>query len=72
MPVTTQQVTKAALQLPDRERLSVATAIWKSLGASDETLADFAALARAQELDAGKIAPQTQSEVFGLARAALR
>ena len=72
MAATTQQVTEAALRLPDRERLSVATAIWKSLGASDDALADLAALARAQELDAGKVAPRTHAEVFGHARAALR
>ncbi len=70
--VSTQQVTEAALKLPDRERLSVAAAIWKSLGASEDTLDDLAALTRAQELDAGKVEAKSQSEVFRRARAALR
>lgn len=72
MVVSTQQVTEAALQLPERDRLSVARAIWKSFGASDEVLADLMAFARAQELDEGKVAPLTQNDVFARARAALR
>ena len=69
---TAQQVTEAALRLSNRERLNVATAIWRSLGASEDVLADLAGLARAQDLDTGKIKPKTQSEVFQHARAAIR
>ena len=72
MVVSTQAVTEAALQLSESERLSVASAIWKSFGATDDAVADLAAFARAQELDSGKTAPLTQAEIFAKARAALR
>ena len=72
MTARAQQITDAALQLPERDRLSVATAIWKSMGASDDSLADLAAVTRAQELDFGKVTPKTQAEVFKTARAVLR
>lgn len=71
MTASTQQITEAALKLPERDRLTVATAIWKSMGASDESLADVAALARARELETGKVTPKSQAEVFQKARAVL-
>ena len=72
MTARAQQITDAALQLPERDRLSVATAIWKSMGASDDSLADLAAVTRAHELDSGKVTPKTQAEIFKTARAVLR
>ena len=69
MTASAQQITEAALKLPARDRLTVVTAIWKSMGASDESLADVAALARAHELETGKVTPKSQAEVFQKARA---
>ena len=66
-----QQITEAALKLNDRERLRIATAIWKSFGASDESVADLIALTRSYELESGKVTPKTQAEVFRNARAVL-
>ena len=71
MSASPEQITEAALQLPERDRLRIATAIWKSVGASEETLADLAALARAHELESGRIQPRTQEEIFKNARAVL-
>jgi len=71
MPVTPQQVTEAALSLPEGDRLRVAAAIWKSVGASEEALNDLAALVRSHELESGQVTPKTQTEVFKNARAAL-
>ncbi|MBI2516558.1 MAG: hypothetical protein HYV95_06540 [Opitutae bacterium] len=70
MPANPQQITEDALKLPKRDRLRVATAIWKSMGASDEALHDLAALVRSHELDSGKVTPKSQAEVFKNARAA--
>ena len=67
----TEQVTAAALKLTEKDRLQVASAIWKSVGGSEEHLADLAALARAQEFETGKAKPKSQSEVFQKARAVL-
>lgn len=72
MVATSEQITDAALRLPDRERFELATAIWKSLGASDDVLADLTAFIRAQQLDSGRVAPRTHAEVFGRARTAVR
>ncbi len=69
--MSTQQITEAALKLPESDRLQVASAIWKSMGASDELLADLAALARSHELESGQVTPKTQTEVFNKARAVL-
>ncbi len=71
MVLSTQQITDAALHLPERERLGIAAALWRSLGGNEESLADLAALARAHELDSGAIAPKSKQEVFAKARAAL-
>jgi len=71
MTTGAKHVTEAALKLPARDRLQVASAIWKSVGGSEEELADLAALSRAHELDSGKVTPKTQAEVFRKARAAL-
>jgi len=71
MTVCTKQITEAALKLPDRERLRIATAIWKSFGASEDSVADLDALVRSHELETGKDAPKTQAEVFKKARAGL-
>ncbi|MBI3884136.1 MAG: hypothetical protein HY302_00140 [Opitutae bacterium] len=71
MTANTQQITEAALKLPERDRLRVATAIWRSFGASDDALADLAALSRSHELETGQVQPKTQGEVFKNARAAL-
>ncbi|MEO6993440.1 MAG: hypothetical protein ABI273_07415 [Lacunisphaera sp.] len=71
MTASAQQITDAALKLPDRERLRVATAIWKSLGASEEHVDDLAALARSHEVESGQVTPKTQTEVFRNARAVL-
>jgi hypothetical protein len=71
MTAGAKQVTEAALKLPEKDRLQVASAIWKSVGGTDEHLADIAALARAHELDTGKVTPKTQPEVFQKARAVL-
>jgi hypothetical protein len=71
MSVSPQQVTEAALRLPERDRLRVAEAIWKSVGAPEEALNDLAALVRAHELESGQVTPQTQAETFKRARAAL-
>jgi hypothetical protein len=66
-----QQITDAALDLPERERFGVAAALWRSLGGNEESLNDLAALARAHELDSGAVKPKTQAEVFLNARGAL-
>ena len=71
MTASAQQITEAALKLPERDRLEVAAAIWKSMGASDESLADATALIRAHELETGAVTPKTQTEVFQKARAVL-
>jgi hypothetical protein len=71
MTAGAKQITEAALKLPEHDRLQVASAIWKSVGGSDEHLADLAALARAQEIETGKVTPKTQTEVFQKARAVL-
>lgn len=71
MTASTQQITDAALKLPDRERLRIATAIWKSLGASEESVADLNALTRSHELESGTVTAKTQDEVFRKARAVL-
>jgi len=71
MVFSTQQITDAALQLSERERLRVTTALWKSLGGNDEALADIAALGRAHEVESGQVQSRTQAEVFGNARRAL-
>ena len=71
MSSNTQQITDAALKLPEKDRLQVASAIWKSVGGSAEHLADLAALARSHELDTGTVTPKTQTEVFKKARAVL-
>lgn len=71
MSASPQQVTEAALRLPQRDRLRVAEAIWKSVGAPEETLNDLTALVRSHELESGKVTPKTQTEVFKNARAAL-
>jgi hypothetical protein len=72
MTASTKQITEAALKLPGRDRLQVATAIWKSFGASEDSVADLDALARSHELETGKVAPKTQAEVFKKARAVLK
>jgi hypothetical protein len=66
-----KDITEAALNLPERERMRVATAIWKSVGASEEALADVEALVRSRELETGMVKPKTQAEVFRNARATL-
>lgn len=71
MVLSTQQITDAALHLPERERLGIAAAIWRSLGGNEEALADLDACARAHELDSGAVSPKSQQEVFANARAAL-
>lgn len=71
MVLSTQQITDAALHLPERERLGVAAALWRSLGGNEEALADLNALARAHELDSGAVSPKSQQEVFAKARAAI-
>ena len=71
MVLTTQQITDAALHLSERERLGIASALWRSLGGNEEALADLAALARAHELDSGTVQPKTQQEIFRNARATL-
>lgn len=72
MTASTRQITEAALKLPDRDRLRIATAIWKSFGASEDSVADLDALARAHELETGKVAPKTQAEVSRKALAVLK
>jgi hypothetical protein len=71
MVLSTQQITDAALHLPERARLDVAAALWKSLGGNEEAIADLAALARAHEIDSGQVQPKSQADVFRNARAAL-
>jgi hypothetical protein len=71
MVLSTQQITDAALHLPERDRLDVAAALWKSLGGNEEAIADLAALARAHQLDSGKVQPKSHTDVFRNARAAL-
>jgi hypothetical protein len=71
MTAGAKQVTVAALKLPEQDRLQVASAIWKSMGGTDEHLADLAALALAHDLDTGKVTPKPQAEVFQKARAVL-
>lgn len=70
MSATPPQVTEAALRLPECDRLNVAAAIWKSVGALEEALNDLAALLRSHELESGQVTPKTQPEVFKNARAA--
>jgi hypothetical protein len=67
----TQQITEAALKLPERERLQVASMIWQSVGGTEAHLADLAALARAKEFETGQAEPKSQTEVFAKARAVL-
>lgn len=69
MTAGAKQITEAALKLPEQDRLQVASAILESVGGADAHLADLAALARAQELDTGKVKPKSQAEVFQKARA---
>jgi hypothetical protein len=71
MVLSLQQITDAALHLPERDRLGVTAALWKSLGGNDEALADIQALARAHELDSGQVQPKSHADVFRNARAAL-
>jgi hypothetical protein len=71
MTAGAKQVTEAALKLPERDRLQVASAILQSVGGSEEHLADLAALARAQEFETGKVTSKSQAEVFQKARAVL-
>lgn len=69
--LSTQQITDAALQLPERERLGIAAALWRSLGGNEEALADLDAHPRTHELDSGAVSPKSQQEVFAKARATL-
>ena len=69
MTAGAKQITEAALKLPEQDRLQVASALLRSMGGTDDHLADLSALARANELDAGKVAPGSQKEVFQKARA---
>jgi hypothetical protein len=71
MVLSLQQITEAALHLNERDRLDVTAALWRSLGGNDEAVCDLAALARAHELDSGKVQPKSHSDVFSNARAAL-
>jgi hypothetical protein len=71
MAVKRQQITEAALKLPNRDRLHLATAIWQSFGASEDSIADLVALARSHELETGNVKPKSQKEVFAKARAVL-
>jgi len=71
MVLSPQQITDAALHLPERDRLDVTAALWKSLGGNDEAIADLSALARAHELESGKVQPKSHTDVFRNARAAL-
>lgn len=71
MVLTSQQITEAALRLSERERLGVTATLWKSLGGNDEAIADIQALARAHELDSGKVSPKSHTDVFRNARASL-
>jgi hypothetical protein len=69
MTAGAKQITEAALKLPEKDRLQVASAILESVGGTAAHLADLAALARSNELAAGKVVPKTQAEVFQKARA---
>ena len=71
MTASTQQITEAALKLPERDRLRIAVAIWKSFGASEESVGDLTALVRTPELETGKVTAKTQTEVFKNARTVL-
>jgi hypothetical protein len=71
MALSLQQITEAAMHLPERDRLGVTAALWKSLGGNDEALADIQALSRAHELDSGHVQPKSHSDVFRNARAAI-
>jgi len=71
MVLSLQQITEAALHLNERDRLDVTTALWRSLGGNDDALGDLAALARAHDLDSGKVQPKSHADVFRTARAAL-
>ena len=69
MTAGAKQIAEAALKLPEQDRLQVASVILNSVGGTGEHLADLAALARAHEVDSGKVTPKTQNEVFQKARA---
>jgi hypothetical protein len=71
MTAGAKQVTYAALKLPEQDRLQVASAIWESMGGTDEHLADLAALTRAHDFETGRVTPKSQAEVFQIARAVL-
>lgn len=71
MTAGAKQITEAALKLPEGDRLEVASAIWRSMGGSDEHLADLAALTRSHEFETGQVTAKTQAEVFKNARAVL-
>jgi hypothetical protein len=71
-----EQLTAQALALAERDRLAVATALWKSLKNGghpmDEEMASAISRARAQELDEGKVRRLSHDEVFKGARSALK
>ncbi|HEY3898158.1 MAG TPA: hypothetical protein VGM54_06065 [Chthoniobacter sp.] len=68
MSASTEQLTAQVLALADKDRLAVAAALLKSLKGSPEALnedvADFVSLARAQEIDEGRIECLGHDEVF--------
>ncbi|MBI5493958.1 MAG: addiction module protein [Deltaproteobacteria bacterium] len=72
----TQDITSAALALPEGERLALATRLLDSLQGPEDPDADAAWLAEAvrriREVNEGRVATLSTDEVLGAARAAIK
>ena len=75
LPMSTQQLTSAAMSLPLSERVSLAQALWQSidvgLANADEDQAVEEAIRRDQEITSGAVTGRTHDEVMQAARNAI-
>jgi putative addiction module component (TIGR02574 family) len=75
LPMSTQQLTSAAMSLPLSERVSLAQALWQSIDMdvanTDEDQAVAEAIRRDQELTSGAVVGRTHDDVMQAARQAI-
>ncbi len=73
--MSTEQLAAEAMALPLAERVSLAQALWESIGAGltdvDEHAAIAEAIRRDKELSSGQVTGRTHEEVMQAARRAL-
>ncbi len=73
--MSTEQLTEAVMALPLADRVSLAQALWESIGAGlpdvDEPKAIAEAIRRDKELSSGKLTDRMHEEVMDAARRAL-